>query len=159
MFWFVFSSDCGGLLEKPWRNMQWNSEWVKQTKFTHFCNNTDVTLVCFHLFFKTWLNWLNIFLEMLWQFDNDTVYRRRKVLLSTISGWKPSVSSVKQARILLVGPVGAGKSSFFNSINSVFKGYVSSQANTGTAGTSLTTRVYMIFTPLMFFVVKYCAKY
>ncbi|XP_056092362.1 interferon-induced protein 44-like [Rhinichthys klamathensis goyatoka] len=89
--------DCGGLLEKPWRNVQWTSE-------------------------------------------------RRKALLSTISGWKPSVSSVKQARILLVGPVGAGKSSFFNSINSVFKGYVSSQANTGTAGTSLTTqfRTYYI---------------
>uniref|UniRef100_A0A9J8C1R7 TLDc domain-containing protein n=2 Tax=Cyprinus carpio TaxID=7962 RepID=A0A9J8C1R7_CYPCA len=89
--------DCGGLMEKPWRNVQWNSE-------------------------------------------------RRKVLLSTISGWKPSVSSVKQARFLLVGPVGAGKSSFFNSINSVFKGYVSMQANTGTAGTSLTTqfRTYYI---------------
>ncbi len=96
---------------------------------------------------------------MLWQFDSDTVFRRRKVLLSTISDWKPSVSSVKQARILLVGPVGAGKSSFFNSINSVFKGYVSSQANTGTAGTSLTTQVDMIFPPLMFFGVKYCAKY
>uniref|UniRef100_A0A672N5G8 Interferon-induced protein 44-like n=1 Tax=Sinocyclocheilus grahami TaxID=75366 RepID=A0A672N5G8_SINGR len=64
----------------------------------------------------------------------------RQALLSTISGWKPSVSSVKEARILLVGPVGAGKSSFFNSINSAFKGYVSSQANTGTAGTSLTTQ-------------------
>uniref|UniRef100_A0A8C2GID8 TLDc domain-containing protein n=1 Tax=Cyprinus carpio TaxID=7962 RepID=A0A8C2GID8_CYPCA len=89
--------DCGGLMEKPWRNVQWNSE-------------------------------------------------RRQALLSTISGWKPSVSSVKQARFLLVGPVGAGKSSFFNSINSVFKGYVSMQANTGTAGTSLTTqfRTYYI---------------
>uniref|UniRef100_A0A672N7J4 Interferon-induced protein 44-like n=1 Tax=Sinocyclocheilus grahami TaxID=75366 RepID=A0A672N7J4_SINGR len=43
------------------------------------------------------------------------------------------IISVKEARILLVGPVGAGKSSFFNSINSAFKGYVSSQANTGTA--------------------------
>ncbi|XP_067308436.1 interferon-induced protein 44-like isoform X2 [Pseudorasbora parva] len=89
--------ECGGLMEKPWRNVQWNPEI-------------------------------------------------RKALLSFISGWKPSVSSVKQARVLLVGPVGAGKSSFFNSINSVFKGYVSGQANTGTAGTSLTTqfRTYYI---------------
>ncbi|XP_058616179.1 interferon-induced protein 44-like isoform X2 [Onychostoma macrolepis] len=89
--------DSGGLMEKPWRNVQWNSE-------------------------------------------------RRQALLSTISGWKPSVSSVKQARILLVGPVGAGKSSFYNSINSACKGYVSIQANTGTAGTSLTTqfRTYYI---------------
>ncbi|KAA0719445.1 Interferon-induced protein 44-like [Triplophysa tibetana] len=83
--------DCGGLMEKPWRNIHWNTE-------------------------------------------------RRKGLLSAISEWKPSVKSVKQARILLVGPVGAGKSSFFNSINSVFKGYVSTQANTGTAGSSLTTQ-------------------
>nr|XP_055057677.1 interferon-induced protein 44-like [Misgurnus anguillicaudatus] len=89
--------DCGALMEKPWRNVQWNAE-------------------------------------------------RRKGLLSNISEWKPSVSSVKQARILMVGPVGAGKSSFFNSINSVFKGYVSGQANTGTAGSSLTTqfRTYSI---------------
>uniref|UniRef100_A0A8C1X1Y5 TLDc domain-containing protein n=1 Tax=Cyprinus carpio TaxID=7962 RepID=A0A8C1X1Y5_CYPCA len=64
----------------------------------------------------------------------------------TLEKCAPSVSSVKQARFLLVGPVGAGKSSFFNSINSVFKGYVSMQANTGTAGTSLTTqfRTYYI---------------
>ncbi|XP_059358650.1 interferon-induced protein 44-like [Carassius carassius] len=89
--------DCGGLMVKPWRNVQWNSE-------------------------------------------------RRQAVLSYISGWKPSVSSVKQARILLVGPVGAGKSSFFNSINSVFKGYVSMQANTGTAGTSLTTQTTLGFT-------------
>ncbi|XP_049338792.1 interferon-induced protein 44-like isoform X1 [Astyanax mexicanus] len=65
---------------------------------------------------------------------------RRKALMDMITGWKHGVSSVKQARVLLVGPVGAGKSSFFNSINSVFKGYVSNQANTGCAGTSLTTQ-------------------
>ncbi|TRY81983.1 hypothetical protein DNTS_030988 [Danionella cerebrum] len=78
-------------------------------------------------------------MEIPWRlmhWDSD----KRKALLNTISDWKPSVSSVKQARILLVGPIGAGKSSFFNSINSVFKGYVSTQANTGTAGTSLTTQ-------------------
>ncbi|KAL7876712.1 hypothetical protein AOLI_G00116750 [Acnodon oligacanthus] len=71
---------------------------------------------------------------VLWNFE------RRKALVDVITGWKHGVSSVKQARVLLVGPVGAGKSSFFNSINSVFKGYVSSQANTGSAGTSLTTQ-------------------
>lgn len=76
---------------------------------------------------------------------SDDVFRKRKALLNMISSWKPSVNSVKQARILLVGSIGAGKSSFFNSINSVFKGYVSLQANTGTAGTSLTTQVEMCF--------------
>ncbi|XP_065133182.1 interferon-induced protein 44-like isoform X2 [Paramisgurnus dabryanus] len=82
---------------------------------------------------------------------------RRKEISCSVSEWKPSVSSVKQARILMVGPVGAGKSSFFNSINSVFKGYVSTQANTGIASSSLTTqfRTYRIkagkenFLPMM----------
>ncbi|XP_072544585.1 interferon induced protein 44c2 isoform X2 [Salminus brasiliensis] len=88
---------AGALMEKPWRNVQWDFE-------------------------------------------------KRKALMDTIAGWKHGVSSVKKVRILLVGPVGAGKSSFFNSINSVFKGYVSNQANTGCAGTSLTTqfRTYAI---------------
>ena len=85
------------------------------------------------------------------------VCRRRKALMDMITGWTHGVSSVKQARVLLVGPVGAGKSSFFNSINSVFfKGYVSSQANTGSAGTSLTTQVadsYFALGPLAFCVV------
>ncbi|KAI7810304.1 hypothetical protein IRJ41_023974, partial [Triplophysa rosa] len=78
--------------------------------------------------------------RFLWNFE------RREEILCSVSEWKPSLKSVKQARILLVGPVGAGKSSFFNSINSVFKGYVSTQANTGTAGSSLTTqfRTYCI---------------
>ena len=58
-----------------------------------------------------------------------------------IKNYKPEVKSVVQVRVLLVGPVGAGKSSFFNSINSVFKGHVTGQANTGSAGTSLTTQV------------------
>ncbi|KAK3567797.1 hypothetical protein QTP86_026441 [Hemibagrus guttatus] len=82
--------------------------------------------------------------------------RKRKSLMDMVSHWTPGVSSVQKARVLLVGAVGAGKSSFFNSINSVFKGHVSFQANTGTAGTSLTTqfRVYSIkangkFLPLM----------
>uniref|UniRef100_A0A8C9T043 G domain-containing protein n=1 Tax=Scleropages formosus TaxID=113540 RepID=A0A8C9T043_SCLFO len=56
---------------------------------------------------------------------------RRNELLNEVKRYKPSVSSVKQARILLVGPVGAGKSSFFNFINSVFHGHITSQAVTG----------------------------
>ncbi|KAK1896618.1 Interferon-induced protein 44-like [Dissostichus eleginoides] len=47
-------------------------------------------------------------------------------------------SSVSQARVLLIGPVGAGKSSFFNSINSVFRGHVTSQAMAGCFTASLT---------------------
>ncbi|KAK6183188.1 hypothetical protein SNE40_010715 [Patella caerulea] len=49
-------------------------------------------------------------------------------------------TGVKQSRILLVGSVGAGKSSYFNTINSIFKGHVACQANTGSSEHSLTTK-------------------
>ncbi|XP_041346915.1 interferon-induced protein 44-like, partial [Gigantopelta aegis] len=48
--------------------------------------------------------------------------------------------------ILLIGQVGAGKSSFFNSVNSVFRDRVTSKARSGGAEHSLTTtfRMYKI---------------
>lgn len=65
-------------------------------------------------------------------------------LLLAIRNHKPSGELVNQVKILLLGPVGAGKSSFFNSVKSVFQGYVSHQALVGddTAGTSKNYRVY-----------------
>ncbi|XP_038571406.1 interferon-induced protein 44-like isoform X2 [Micropterus salmoides] len=65
---------------------------------------------------------------------------KRKELMENIMSYKPTVSSVSQVRVLLIGPVGAGKSSFFNSINSVFRGHVTSQAIAGCSTTSLTTQ-------------------
>ncbi|XP_078114793.1 interferon-induced protein 44-like isoform X2 [Sander vitreus] len=67
-------------------------------------------------------------------------YRKKKELMETVKMYKPTVSSVPQVRVLLIGPVGAGKSSFFNSINSVFRGHVTSQAIAGSSTTSLTTQ-------------------
>uniref|UniRef100_A0A3Q2GKZ6 Interferon-induced protein 44-like n=1 Tax=Cyprinodon variegatus TaxID=28743 RepID=A0A3Q2GKZ6_CYPVA len=64
----------------------------------------------------------------------------KKKLIESIQSYKPTVSSVSQARVLLIGQVGAGKSSFFNSINSVFKGHVTWQAFSGCSSTSLTTQ-------------------
>uniref|UniRef100_A0A3B3BCP1 TLDc domain-containing protein n=1 Tax=Oryzias melastigma TaxID=30732 RepID=A0A3B3BCP1_ORYME len=61
-------------------------------------------------------------------------------LMESIQFYKPLNNSVTQARVLLVGPVGVGKSSFFNSINSVFRGHVTSQAISGSSSTSLTTQ-------------------
>ncbi|XP_078114792.1 interferon-induced protein 44-like isoform X1 [Sander vitreus] len=65
---------------------------------------------------------------------------KKKELMETVKMYKPTVSSVPQVRVLLIGPVGAGKSSFFNSINSVFRGHVTSQAIAGSSTTSLTTQ-------------------
>uniref|UniRef100_A0A8C9SCL2 Interferon-induced protein 44-like n=1 Tax=Scleropages formosus TaxID=113540 RepID=A0A8C9SCL2_SCLFO len=71
--------------------------------------------------------------------------RTKNMLINEIKGYKPSISLVSQARILLVGPVGAGKSSFFNSISSVFHGYVTSQAISGSSGDGVTTQVLESF--------------
>uniref|UniRef100_A0A674JCC1 TLDc domain-containing protein n=1 Tax=Terrapene triunguis TaxID=2587831 RepID=A0A674JCC1_9SAUR len=57
-----------------------------------------------------------------------------------IRSYKPYLNSVPQIRILVLGPIGAGKSSFFNSVNSVFRGYVTSQAIAGSDNTSVTTQ-------------------
>ncbi|XP_070698235.1 interferon-induced protein 44-like [Pempheris klunzingeri] len=65
---------------------------------------------------------------------------RKQQLMKDIQCYKPSIKTVHQARVLLLGPVGAGKSSFFNSINSVFRGNMTSQAIAGTAGKSVTTQ-------------------
>ncbi|XP_039667074.1 interferon-induced protein 44-like isoform X6 [Perca fluviatilis] len=65
---------------------------------------------------------------------------KRTELMDGIKLYCPMISSVSQVRVLLIGPVGAGKSSFFNSINSVFRGHVSNQAIAGSSTTSLTTK-------------------
>jgi len=68
-------------------------------------------------------------------------YRKKQQLMKVIQNFQPEIKTVHQARVLLVGPIGAGKSSFFNSVNSAFRGNMTSQAITGTAGTSVTTQV------------------
>ncbi|XP_067271949.1 interferon-induced protein 44-like [Pseudorasbora parva] len=66
--------------------------------------------------------------------------KQREGLMKMIRNHKPMTASVSRVRILMIGPVGAGKSSFFNSINSVFMGRITSKAMSGSAGTSLTTQ-------------------
>ncbi|XP_029987173.1 interferon-induced protein 44-like [Sphaeramia orbicularis] len=65
---------------------------------------------------------------------------QRVKLMDSIQSYQPMNSSVSQFRVLLIGPVGAGKSSFFNSFKSVFRGHVTSQAIAGSSTTSLTTQ-------------------
>ncbi|XP_076976628.1 interferon-induced protein 44 [Tamandua tetradactyla] len=55
----------------------------------------------------------------------------RESLFSAVRTYKPHGNLVPQVRILLLGPIGAGKSSFFNSVKSVFRGYVTNQALVG----------------------------
>ncbi|XP_016137760.1 interferon-induced protein 44-like [Sinocyclocheilus grahami] len=77
--------------------------------------------------------------EKLWRNVLWTAERRAE-LMEIIRKYKPLVTSVSRVRILMIGPVGAGKSSFFNSINSIFMGRMTSKAMSGSAGTSLTTQ-------------------
>ncbi|KAL1251379.1 hypothetical protein QQF64_019175 [Cirrhinus molitorella] len=66
--------------------------------------------------------------------------KQKEELMGLIRNYKPLMASVSRVRILMIGPVGAGKSSFFNSINSIFMGHVTSKAMSGFAGTSVTTQ-------------------
>ncbi|XP_019628818.1 PREDICTED: interferon-induced protein 44-like [Branchiostoma belcheri] len=67
--------------------------------------------------------------------------RERERRKQHVAGYKPpSNSSVSQINIQLYGQVGAGKSSFLNTINSIYKGRVSAQAMTGNQATSLTKK-------------------
>lgn len=61
--------------------------------------------------------------------------------MEEIRAYKPYMNNVPQYRVLILGPIGAGKSSFFNSVNSTFRGYVTSQAIAGSDSTSVTMQV------------------
>ncbi|XP_061167735.1 interferon-induced protein 44-like [Saccostrea echinata] len=69
-------------------------------------------------------------------------------------------TNVSAANILLVGQIGAGKSSFFNSVNSVFRGKITSKASSGSFEHSVTTafRKYKIkdFTSGKFLNLRLC---
>lgn len=67
-------------------------------------------------------------------------------LLEELRKYKFCDNRVSEIRILLLGPVGSGKSSFFNSVKSIFQGHVTRQAAVGSDTTSITEqyRVYSI---------------
>ncbi|XP_072562781.1 interferon-induced protein 44-like [Paramormyrops kingsleyae] len=64
----------------------------------------------------------------------------RTDLMQYLLDYKPTIDSVPQARILLIGQLKAGKSSFFNSINSIFRGNITNQAKAGEMEISLTLK-------------------
>lgn len=65
-------------------------------------------------------------------------------LMSEVTNFDPPEEvQVSQSKILIIGPVGAGKSSFFNTIASVFRGHVTGQAPSGCAEHSITSKFRM----------------
>uniref|UniRef100_A0A674J742 TLDc domain-containing protein n=1 Tax=Terrapene triunguis TaxID=2587831 RepID=A0A674J742_9SAUR len=74
-------------------------------------------------------------------FTEEIIASERGKIMEEIRSYKPYLNSVPQIRILVLGPIGAGKSIFFNSVNSVFQGYVPSQAVAGSDNASMTTQV------------------
>lgn len=70
-----------------------------------------------------------------WREQTDWSVQREKTLVSQIK----NISPQKKPRLGLIGPVGAGKSSFINSVLSIGKGYKCALAGTGPSSSSYTT--------------------
>ncbi|KAM9384423.1 interferon-induced protein 44 isoform 3-T4 [Pholidichthys leucotaenia] len=66
---------------------------------------------------------------------------RKTSLMEMISSYRPSCEDVAQARVLLLGPVGSGKSSFISSVQSVFNGRVTNRAMVGSFASSFTKKL------------------
>lgn len=61
--------------------------------------------------------------------------------MKTVSSYRPNCEEVTQARVLLLGPVSSGKSSFISSVQSVFSGRVTNRAMVGSSSTGFTKKV------------------
>lgn len=56
------------------------------------------------------------------------IYSDRQNILTTIKNFQPGNPEVDTLKILLHGPVGAGKSSFFNSLDNALQGRITTRA-------------------------------
>ncbi|XP_024134792.1 interferon-induced protein 44 isoform X1 [Oryzias melastigma] len=65
----------------------------------------------------------------------------KKSLMKTVSSYRPSCEKITQAQVLVLGPVGSGKSSFISSVQSVFHGRVVNRAMVGSMSTSFTKKL------------------
>ena len=54
-------------------------------------------------------------------------------------------AGIESINVLLVGEISSGKSSFFNTVESVFAGYATTRADTGIDVTSITKKVTAFF--------------
>ncbi|XP_041791129.1 interferon-induced protein 44-like [Chelmon rostratus] len=73
--------------------------------------------------------------------DMEWTEEQKTNLMKTISSYRPSCEEVTQARVLLLGPVGSGKSSFISSVQSAFFGRVTNRAMVGSSSTSFTKKL------------------
>ncbi|XP_034737130.1 interferon-induced protein 44-like isoform X1 [Etheostoma cragini] len=77
-------------------------------------------------------------LESQWR-DMEWTEEQKTSLMKTISSYRPICHEVTQ--VLLLGPVGSGKSSFISSVQSVFNGRVTNRAMVGSSLTSFTKKL------------------
>ncbi|KAI1890305.1 hypothetical protein AGOR_G00152370 [Albula goreensis] len=74
------------------------------------------------------------------------LWKNRDEVMRNLKDFRPGNPTVGAVRILLNGQVGAGKSSFINSINSIFQGHITTEALAdGTGGKSF-TKTYKTYT-------------
>ncbi|XP_052214071.1 interferon-induced protein 44-like [Dreissena polymorpha] len=68
------------------------------------------------------------------------VFRVTETLMEDIVAFKPPREmGMSEVRVLMLGPVGSGKSSFYNTVNSIFNGCISQRTRSGKAAHSITT--------------------
>ncbi|KAK3723848.1 hypothetical protein QZH41_019512, partial [Actinostola sp. cb2023] len=82
---------------------------------------------------------------------NESLYRKIYKDVAECSPSQSSVLDVSRYRIVLLGQTGSGKTSFFNSLNSTMRGYVTHQAATGQCDERPTTTMsqeYEVLSPL-----------
>ncbi|XP_034567195.1 interferon-induced protein 44 [Notolabrus celidotus] len=73
--------------------------------------------------------------------DVEWTEEQKTSLMEMVSSYGPSCREVTQARVLLLGPVGSGKSSFISSVQSVFNKRVTNRAMVGSSSTSFTKKL------------------
>ncbi|XP_069558501.1 interferon-induced protein 44 isoform X3 [Brachyistius frenatus] len=73
--------------------------------------------------------------------DVEWTEEEKTSLMKTVSSYRPSCEEVTPARVLLLGPISSGKSSFISSVQSVFNGRVTNRAMVGSFSSGFTKKL------------------